>query len=197
MNYSRSLSTIVLFTFISSTFAQSPEVTIQTPPPAPIVGPLLRPFHFERRVVSPARFSNTPRLESLVRSGNLYLSVQDVIALVLENNIDIAIQRYGPALAREVLRRAQGGGLLRSVVPPIYPGPASVSTLGVNVSAVGLAESGSGVSSGGGIVLGLGPTPPSLDPFLFAGANFQHNTFPQRNNILNPVPALLFYSINY
>ena len=35
-----------------------------------------------------------------------------VRALVLENNIDIAIQRYGPALAREVLRRAQGGGLL-------------------------------------------------------------------------------------
>ena len=81
MNYSRSLSTIVLFTFISSTFAQSPEVTIQTPPPAPIVGPLLRPFHFERRVVSPARFSNTPRLESLVRGGNLYFAQNNYSAI--------------------------------------------------------------------------------------------------------------------
>jgi hypothetical protein len=126
MNYSRSLSTIVLFTFTGSTFAQSPEITVQTPPSAPIVGPLLRPFHFERRVVSPARLSNTPRLESLVRGGNLYLSVPDVIALVLENNIDIAIQRYGPVLASEVLRRAAGGGLLRSVGTPVYPGPVSV-----------------------------------------------------------------------
>jgi len=177
--------------------AQTPEVAIENPKPVRIVGPLLRPFHLERRIVSPANLSNTPRLESLVRAGNLYLSVQDVIALVLENNIDIAIQRYGPVLAREVLRRASGGGLLRSVGTPIYPGPASVSSLGVNVSAVGLAESGSGVSSGGGIVLGLGPTPPSLDPFLFAGANFQHNTFPQSNTILNPVPALLVDSRNY
>jgi outer membrane protein TolC len=197
MNYSRSLSTIVLLTFTSSTFAQTPEITIQTPPAAPVVGHLLRPFHFERRVVSPARFSNTARLESLVRGGNLYLSVQDVIALVLENNIDIAIQRYGPVLASEVLRRAQGGGLLRSVGTPIYPGPASVSSLGVNVSAVGLAETGSGVSSGGGIVVGLGPTPPSLDPFLFASANFQHVTSPQSNTVLNPVPALLNDSKSY
>ena len=51
----------------------------------------------------------------LVRSGNLYLSVQDVIALVLENNLDIAVQRYSPFLAREVLRRAEGGAILRNV----------------------------------------------------------------------------------
>lgn len=181
----------------ASSFAQSPEISIETPKPPPIIGPLLRPFHLERRVVSPVKLTNTPRLESLVRGGNLYLSVQDVIALVLENNIDIAIQRYGPPLAREVLRRAQGGGLLRSVGIPVYPGPVSVSSLGVNVSAVGLAESGSGVSSGGGIVVGYGASPPNLDPFLFAAANFQHNTYPQSNTILNPVPALLNDSRNF
>lgn len=181
----------------ASSFAQSPEISIEAPKPPPIVGPLLRPFHIERRLVSTVKLTNTPRLESLVRGGNLYLSVQDVIALVLENNIDIAIQRYGPPLAREVLRRAQGGGLLRSVGIPVYPGPVSVSSLGVNVSAVGLAESGSGVSSGGGIVVGYGASPPNLDPFLFAAANFQHNTYPQSNTILNPVPALLNDSRNF
>ena len=172
MKYIRSLSTVVSITLTCSSFAQSPEISIQTPKAAPFVGPLLRPFHFERRVVSPVKFSNTPRLESLVRGGNLYLSVQDVIALVLENNIDIAIQRYGPALSREVLRRAAGGGLLRNVGTPVYPGPVSVSLQGVSVNAVGLAESGSGVSSGGGIVVGIGPPPPNLDPFLFVFANF-------------------------
>src|ERR1700734_3886448 len=112
------------------------EITIQTPSPPPGVGPILRPFHLERRVVSPARLTNTSRLDSLIRAGNLNLSAQDVIALALENNIDIAIQRYGPYLAREVLRRAQGGGFLRDISQPISPGPTSVSLEGVSVNAV-------------------------------------------------------------
>ena len=82
------------------------QIAITNPPEPPVVGPILRPFHLEKRIVSPPRLGNTPRLESLVRGGNLYLSVQDVIALVLENNLDIEIQRYGPILAREVERRS-------------------------------------------------------------------------------------------
>jgi outer membrane protein len=172
-------------------FAQTPEVSIETPKPPRIVGPLLGPFHLERRVVPPARLSNTPRLESLVRAGNLYLSVQDVIALALENNLDIAIQRYGPLLAREVLRRAEGGGALRNIGQPISPGPVSVSLAGVNVNTVGLPEGGSGVSSGGGIVIQLGVTPPNLDPGLFASASFQHSTTPLSNTILAQIPFQL------
>ena len=189
MNYRRYLSTVVLIFFVSSTFAQ--EISIRTPAPPPVIGPLLRPFHLERRTVSPARLSNTPRLESLVRAGNLYLSVHDVIALILENNIDIAIQRYGPYLAREILRRAEGGGFLRDLSTPIYAGPQSVSTTGVNVNAVGLAESGSGVGSGGGIVTQLGTSPPNLDPYLFAYVNFQHSTSPLSNTFVSQIPFLL------
>jgi len=197
MRYSGNLSMAVSIMLVLSSVSQSAEITIETPKPVPVVGPVLRPFHFERRVVSPVNLENTPRLESLVRGGNLYLSLQDVIALVLENNIDIAIQRYGPVLAQEVVRRARGGGLLRSVSVPVYPGPTSVSTLGVNVSAVGLAEAGSGVSSGGGIIVGYGANPPNLDPFLFGGFNFQHQTSPQSNTVLNPVPALVDSSRSY
>lgn len=189
MNYRRSLSIFVLFLFVRSGIAQ--EISIRTPPPPPVVGPLLRPFHFERRIVSPARLSNTPRLESLVRAGNLYLSVRDVIALVLENNVDIAIQRYGPYLASEVVRRAEGGGFLRDLSTPIYAGPQSVSTTGVSVNAVGLAETGSGVGSGGGIVTQLGTAPPNLDPYLFAYVNFQHSTSPLSNTVLSQIPFLL------
>jgi outer membrane protein len=170
--------------------AQTPEITIQTPPPPRVVGPVIRPFHVERRVVSPAKLTNTPRLESLIRAGNLYLSVQDVIALTLENNVDIAIQRYGPYLAREVLRRAQGGGFLRDIGQPVSPGPTSVSLEGVNVNSVGLPESGAGVGSGGGIVIQLGTPPPNLDPVLFAYANFQHSTTPLSNIFLDLIPFL-------
>jgi outer membrane protein TolC len=176
---------------VLSSASQAAEITIGQPRPVPVVGPLVRPFHWEHRAVSPATLSNTPRLEALVRGGNLYLSLQDVIALVLENNIDIAIQRYGPVLAREVVRRASGGGLLRSVGLPVYPGPASVSLQGVSVNAVGLAETGSGVSSGGGIIVGNLPPPPTLDPYLFAFGSFQHSTTPLSNIVLDLVPSLL------
>src|ERR1700742_4844540 len=112
MSYCRSVLTLILLG-AGAAQAQTPEVTITDPTPMRGVGTILRPFHLERRIVSPAKLENTPRLESLVRGGNLYLSVQDVIALALENNIDIAVQRYGPLLAREVLRRTQGGQPLR------------------------------------------------------------------------------------
>ncbi len=191
MDCFRTLATLLLTNSFFIGFAQAQDISITTPAPPPIVGPLLHPFHLERLVVSPAKLSNTPRLESLVRAGNLYLSVPDVIALALENNIDIAIQRYGPFLTREVLLRAQAGGFLRTVGVPIYAGPQSVSLEGVNVNAVGLAESGSGVGSGGGIVSQIGTTPPVLDPYLFAYANFQHQTTPLSNTLVSQTTALL------
>jgi outer membrane protein len=168
------------------------EIAIQTPPGPPVVGALLRPFHLEKRVVSPAKLTNTSRLDSLIRAGNLYLTAQDVIALALENNVDIAIQRYGPYLAREVLRRAQGGGALRDIGQPIAPGPTSVSLEGVNVNSVGLAEGSSGVSSGGGIVVQYGAQPPPLDPVLYLYTNFVHQTIPESNITLSLAPTLIW-----
>ena len=169
--------------------AQSTEVTITNPPPPAVVGGLLKPFHFEKRIVSPPKLTNTPRLESLVRGGNLYLSKQDVIALVLENNLDIAVQRYSPLLAREVLRRAEGGGILRSIDTPIVSGPTSVSTAGISVNANGLVG-GAGFGTGGGIVTQVGPTPPSLDPYIAMQGQFGHYTTPQTNTVVNQTTAL-------
>ena len=181
---------LVVIALAGSVFAQSPEVSIQTPPPR-FVGPVLRPFHVEHRTVSPAKLVNSSRLESLVRGGNLYLSAQDVIALALENNLDIAIQRYGPYLAQEVLRRAQGGSGLRSVGVSILPGPQSVSLAGVDVSGGGLADSGSGVTSGSGLVFSIGTSVPSLDPTLTLYTNFGHNATPLTVQAVSLVPTLV------
>jgi len=180
---------LALFWIASAVFAQSSEVFIETPQRLPVVGRLLAPFHFERRLVAPARLSNSSRLESLVRGGNLYLSVNDVIALVLENNLDIAVQRYSPFLAREVLRRTEGGGFLRQVDTPILAGPVSVSTTGVSVNANGLAA-GAGLGSSGGIVSQIGPVPPDLDPYLYMSAQAGHLTTPLTNTLLNQTSAL-------
>jgi len=174
-----------------SAFAQSSEITIENPRPVRFVGPLLRPFHLERRVVSPANLTNTPRLESLVRAGNLYLSVRDVIALTLENNLDIAIQRYGPFMAQEVLRRANGGGLLRSDInTDIIAGPQSVSTTGVSSNGSGLAT-GAGVGGTAGFVIGYGPNPPNLDPTISAQVQLGHYSAPQTNTVATGVTSLV------
>ncbi len=154
-------------------------------------GWLTRPYR--QREVAPINLSNSPRLESLVRAGNLYLSAQDVVALAIENNIDVEVQRYGPLLAKETLTRAQAGGALRNVGIGIAPGPQSVSLQGVTVSGIGAASAtaGGGVSSGGGIVTQLGPALLALDPTVSLLANFQHATIPQSNTILTGTTSLL------
>jgi len=54
---------------------------------------LLRDYKYQE--LAPIDLANSGRLEALLRSGNIYLSLADAIALALENNLDIAYQRYG------------------------------------------------------------------------------------------------------
>src|ERR1700728_971478 len=159
----------------------------------PAQGPLLRFTRpFRARPVPPASLVNSNRMESLIHAGNLYLSAQDAVALAVENNLDIEVQRYGPLLAQEVLRRARAGGALRSVGVGVAAGPTSVSLTGVtvtNLSAAGTA--GQGVSSGGGIVTQLGPPISSFDPTVTLIGSAAHTTSPQSNTILTATTALI------
>ena len=93
--------------------------------------------NYQPRSVPPVNLANTSRIGTLVRAGNLYLTARDVVALALENNIDIEVQRYAPLLAREVLHRAEGGGALRGVGLGVASGPTSVSLSGVSVNTNG------------------------------------------------------------
>ncbi|HLH43726.1 MAG TPA: TolC family protein [Bryobacteraceae bacterium] len=166
------------------------EIGIQSPRGPVGFGWVTRPYR--PRTVPHIDLNNSPRLDMLIRAGNLYVSAQDVVALAIENNVDIEVQRYGPLLAREVLRRAQGGGALRSVGLGVAPGPESVSLAGVTVNATGAALSaGAGVSSGGGIVTQLGPAISSFDPSLLFFTNFQHATTPQSNTQLTGTTTLI------
>src|SRR5271157_397119 len=143
---------------------------IRIDPPNGALGWLTHPY--QARDVPPINLQNSPRLEQLIRAGNLYLTAPDVVALTVENNIDIEVQRYGPLLAREVLKRAQAGGLLRSVGVGVAQGPASVSLTGVSLTSTGTTVTGgNGVSSSGGVLTQLGPAISSFDPTLSFFAN--------------------------
>jgi len=66
-------------------------------------------------VVAPLFDGSTARLEALIREGKLYLSLEDAIALALENNLDVEAERYNLTLARTDVARAAGGGSLRGI----------------------------------------------------------------------------------
>ena len=69
---------------------------------------------YNTRYVPPINISNSGRADSLIRAGNLYLSLSDAIAMALENNIDVEVSRYAYPIADASLMSAQannGGGV--------------------------------------------------------------------------------------
>jgi outer membrane protein len=70
---------------------------------------------FRRPTVPPLFDGSATRLDPLIRDGKLYLSLQDAIALSLENNLDVEAERYNITLAKTDLVRAAGGGSLRGI----------------------------------------------------------------------------------
>jgi outer membrane protein TolC len=141
--------------------------------------------------------ANSTRLEALMRAGNLYLSLQDAIALALENNLDIAIQRYTPLLADAAVELAEAGGFARGVSTNVTPGPSSstVSAAGTTpgtTQSVTAASSAASSSAVGGTVLNTsGPAIPSLDPAIIGSLSWGHITTPQTSAFLTGSNALI------
>ncbi|HVW86578.1 MAG TPA: TolC family protein, partial [Bryobacteraceae bacterium] len=178
----------VFLAFTLALSSASAQNAVRIDPAKGGMGWLTRPYR--QRVIPPVNLANSSRLDALIRSGNLYVSAQDVVALALENNIDIEVQRYGPLLAREVLRRAEGGGLLRNPGQGVSPGPVSVSLAGVSINTSG-APSGASTGVSSSVLTQLGPNIPSFDPTILAFANFQHASIPQSNTIITGTTALV------
>jgi outer membrane protein len=172
---------------VSSAAAQN---AIRVTPPHGALSWLTRDYR--QWDVPPINLQNSERLESLIRAGNLYLSARDVIALALENNLDIEIQRYGPILTRQVTKRTLGGGGLRSVGAAVAQGPQSVSLTGVSLNASGGGTTAAGTVTGsGGIVNSLGPAVPLLDPQLVFYSDIGHFTSPASNTVATGTSALI------
>jgi len=65
---------------------------------------------YRMQSVEPGVLTNSPRLEQLIHEGKLQLSLQDAIALALENSMDIVVQRYTPWMADVSLLKTRAGG---------------------------------------------------------------------------------------
>jgi len=84
------------------------------------LGPYRRPY-------VPELFPGSgERLLPLIRDGKLYLSLHDALALVIENNLDVQVQRYNLELAETDIVRASGGGNTRGIDYNIAESPAGI-----------------------------------------------------------------------
>ena len=126
------------------------------------------------RHLSAPNLANTARIDGLMREGKLYLSLDDAIALALENNLDIAIARYNLNIADTDVLRAKAGASTLGVNTGIVqntPG-GGIGGLGGQVgSGTGgttLGAGGAGAGAGGlvGSTLGFGSNITSFDPVL-------------------------------
>jgi outer membrane protein TolC len=147
--------------------------------------------------VSGASFANSARTYALIKAGNMYLSLQDAIALALENNLDIQLQRYNPMIAGTELKRAKGGGLLRGLdynireLPQGVGGPggpllttlgASASLSQVSAASADLAvinQQETNLSVQSPLPYSSGSPIPAYDPFLDLAINANHTSTPQ------------------
>jgi outer membrane protein len=66
---------------------------------------------YKEQFVEPGALANSPRLEQLIHDGKMNLSLQDAIALALENSMDIVVQRYNPWMADAGILKAKAGGV--------------------------------------------------------------------------------------
>lgn len=154
---------------------------------------LIRPYL--PATVPPVRLRNSNRLYNLIRAGKLYLTVQDAIAVAIENNLDLEVDRYGPLLAEWQVERAQAGGPLRGVTTGnnfVNQAVSGQGVLGSQVAAGLSSNNGNGNSAGGGAVISqIGPVTQNLDAVVRNTTFFSHTTTPQPNPVQSQTFALV------
>ncbi len=155
-----------------------------------VIGP------YEQHHLPPPSFANSPRIESLMKNGKLYVSLSDAIALALENNLDLAIARYNLAIAETDILRSKSGAAVRGVATGLVQGTPGGGIGGFGAGASGAGAGGTSGGAGGagtgasGLVqstLGAGAPIDSYDPQLNASLNINHAVFPLSNTVTTGV----------
>ena len=139
---------------------------------------------------------NSPRLDSLLRDGKIYLSLSDAVTLALENNYDIAIARINLDIADTDILRTKAGGTIRGVATGLVTntigGTTSTITSGGGPGGTS-AGAGGGAAGANGIVLstnGQGPAPESLDPLLTGTVQYEAADTPQPTTFITGTNTL-------
>ena len=172
----------------------------QGPPGAPVASEATRfdysNSHSFPHILSPykvpfvpePRLNNERRLQDLIVDGKLILTLDDVIALALENNLEIAVARYDLPIAQTDLLRAKGGGATRGVAGAYQSTTLFSGSLGGGVgSAGGVGPGGAGGVLGGGI--DRVSSSPCCDPSLHVSYGWSNAITPLNYTVVSGVPV--------
>ena len=153
-----------------------------------------RPYQ-EPRLLAPV-MENSPRLKDLIHDGKLQISLADALALALENNLDIAVQRYLRPIAQTDLLRTQSGQAARGVPGATLPGGLNTGVIGAGVNqAAGQGGVGAaGGITGGGGALQIGQVG-TFDPSLSFNFSFDRNVSPLNTTVVAGVPTVVTDSV--
>ena len=146
-----------------------------------VFSPYVVPF------VPEPRLGISRRLQTLIVDGKLMLTLDDAIALALENNIEIAVARYDLPIAQTDLLRAKGGGATRGVAGSHQSTTLFSGSLG---GGVGSGAVGGGPSAGGILGGGINSVGPSrcCDPNLYASYGWSNALTPLNYTEVSGVP---------
>jgi outer membrane protein TolC len=152
------------------------------------------------RNVAPLRAQNSTRVDQIIQDGKMYLSMNDAVALALENNLDIGIQRYNLSIAdTDILRTSSGAvalgvnaGLLQGTpggqTGTTAAGGTGTSTTGATGTGVGgtsIGVGGAGAGAAGLVTSTQGEGPPldSYDPVITGTVQIGHSVTPESNTV--------------
>src|SRR5579871_2552015 len=156
---------------------------------------ILQPY--ESRALPQPNLGNSPRILSLMRDGKIYLSIDDAVALALENNLDIEIARYNLNIADADLLRAKSGANILGVNTGVVQNTPGGGVGGLG-GTVGSGTGGTTVAAGGagtgtnGLVsstLGMGSPITSFDPSLIGTLQLDKNNT-ESVSVFSPVPIV-------
>ncbi len=145
--------------------------------------------------IPPARMTNSDHLHNLIRGGRLYLTLQDAIALAIENNLNLEIDRYGPLLAEWGLERAEAGGALPGIpnANTLLKQPTSGQGVAGAIQSAGLSSNNAGNLGGNANtqITQIGPITPNLDTVFQNLSGWSRLTTPQSNSVISGTDALI------
>lgn len=156
---------------------------------------VLLPYQVQQ--VAQPNLGNSPRIDSLMRDGKIYLSIDDAVALALENNLDIDIARYNLNIADTDYLRAKSGASILGVNAGIVqntPGGGIGGlggTVGSGAGGTTVAPSGIGTGTNGlaQSTLGIGSPITSFDPVLTGTLQLDKDDT-ETASALSPVPVV-------
>ncbi len=153
---------------------------------------------YKQQAIPPISLENSPRLKELIHDGKLEISMADALALAIENNLDVAVERQIVPMSQTDVLRASSGSAARGFSGATIPLGLTAGALGVGVST---AVAGGGIGNAGGISGGGGAVniPPvgTFDPTINYNFSWDRTSEPLNTLVVAGVPAVTGYSTSH